>query len=139
MTLVAGIGSSTQSCKIVIRDAETGRLVREGRAQHPDGTEVHPDAWWEALQSAIAQAGGFDDVAAVSVAGQQHGMVVLDEDGQVVRPALLWNDTRSGPAAAELVDGLGAQARADAVGTGAVAAINETKLRARDANEAERA
>src|SRR5690625_3676999 len=108
MTLVAGIDSSTQSCKVVIRDAETGRLVREGRAQHPDGTEVHPDAWWEALQSAIAQAGGFDDVAAVSVAGQQHGMVVLDEDGQVVRPALLWNDTRSGPAAADLVDELGA-------------------------------
>ena len=139
MTLVAGIDSSTQSCKVVIRDAETGRLVREGRAQHPDGTEVHPDAWWEALQSAIAQAGGFDDVAAVSVAGQQHGMVVLDEDGQVVRPALLWNDTRSGPAAADLVDELGAQAWADAVGTVPVASITATKLRWLAANEPENA
>ena len=50
MTLVAGVDSSTQSCKVVIRDAETGDLVREGRAAHPDGTEVHPDAWWAALQ-----------------------------------------------------------------------------------------
>src|SRR3982751_1740190 len=77
MTLVAGIDSSTQSCKVVIRDAETGKLVRQGRASHPDGTEVHPDAWWSALQQAIDDAGGLDDVAAASVAGQQHGMVVL--------------------------------------------------------------
>ncbi|MGW0072639.1 FGGY family carbohydrate kinase, partial [Streptosporangium sandarakinum] len=94
MTLVAGVDSSTQSCKVVIRDAETGALVRQGRAAHPDGTEVAPAAWWAALQEAIAQAGGLGDVAAVSVAAQQHGMVCLDESGRVVRDALLWNDTR---------------------------------------------
>src|SRR5699024_5568738 len=49
MPLVAGIDSSTQSCKIVVCDAETGTLVREARAAHPDGTEVHPHAWWRAL------------------------------------------------------------------------------------------
>ena len=54
MTLVAGVDSSTQSCKVVVRDAETGALVREGRAAHPDGTEVHPDAWWRALTEAAA-------------------------------------------------------------------------------------
>src|SRR5690625_623027 len=129
MTLVAGIDSSTQSCKVVIRDAETGRLLREGRASHPEGTELHPDAWWDALKTAIDAAGGFDDVAAVSVAGQQHGMVVLDEDGQVVRPALLWNDTRSGQAAADLINELGAPAWAEAVGTVPVASITATKLR----------
>ena len=100
MTLVAGVDSSTQSCKVVIRDAATGALVRSGRASHPDGTEVDPAAWWDALQSAIAAAGGLDDVAAVSVGGQQHGMVVLDAEGRVIRPALLWNDTRSAQAAA---------------------------------------
>ncbi|MCW2492667.1 MAG: xylB, partial [Frankiales bacterium] len=62
MPLVAGVDSSTQSCKIVIRDAETGRLVRQGRAAHPDGTEVDPAAWWSALQQAIDSAGGLDDV-----------------------------------------------------------------------------
>ena len=54
MTLVAGVDSSTQSCKVVIRDAATGALVRSGRASHPDGTEVDPQHWWDALQSAIA-------------------------------------------------------------------------------------
>src|SRR5690625_7385753 len=129
MALVAGIDSSTQSCKVVIRAPEPGRRGGEGRAQHAGGTEVHPDAWWDALQSAIAQAGGFDDVAAVSVAGQQHGMVVLDEEGQVVRPALLWNDTRSGQAAADLTRELGAQAWADAVGTVPGVSITAAQLR----------
>jgi xylulokinase len=86
------------------------------------------------LQQAIALAGGLDDVAAVSVAGQQHGMVVLDEDGEVVRPALLWNDTRSAGAAADLIDDLGGgdkgrQAWADAVGIVPVASFTLTKLR----------
>ena len=69
MVLVAGIDSSTQSCKVVIRDADTGALVREGRAPHPEGTEVHPDHWWTALLKAAADAGGLDDVAAISVGG----------------------------------------------------------------------
>src|SRR5690625_195565 len=139
MALVAGIDSSTQSCKVVIRDAETGRLVREGRARHPEGTEVHPDAWWDALLIAIEAAGGFDDVSAVSVAGQQHGMVVLDEAGQVVRPALLWNDTRSAQAASDLISELGAQTWAQAVGTVPVASITATKLRWLAENEPENA
>ncbi|GLW30827.1 xylulokinase [Actinoplanes regularis] len=130
MALVAGIDSSTQSCKVVIRDAETGKLVRQGRAAHPDGTEVHPDAWWSALRSAIDEAGGLDDVAAASVAGQQHGMVVLDERGEIVRPALLWNDTRSAGAAADLIAELGGPDRwAEAVGIVPVASFTLTKLR----------
>jgi len=102
MPLVAGVDSSTQSVKVVIRDAESGSLVREGRAAHPAGTEVHPDSWWAALQDAIAAAGGLDDVAAISIGGQQHGMVALDQSGSVIRPALLWNDTRSADAAAAI-------------------------------------
>lgn len=134
MTLVAGVDSSTQSCKVVVRDAETGALVRQGRAAHPDGTEVDPQAWWQALRQAAAQAGGLDDVAAVSVAGQQHGMVCLDDAGTVVRPALLWNDTRSARAAADLVAELGggetgARAWAEAVGSVPLAAFTVTKLR----------
>jgi len=128
--LVAGIDSSTQSCKVVVRDAETGRLLREGRAAHPNGTEVDPGAWWAALQHAAQQAGGLDDVAAVAVGGQQHGMVCLDEAGGVVRPALLWNDTRSAQAAADLVEELGGPAEwARAVGSVPLAAFTISKLR----------
>ena len=103
MALVCGIDSSTQSCKVVIRDAETGRLVREGAAAHPDGTEIDPEHWWTALEQALEQAGGLADVAALAVGAQQHGMVCLDGAGRVVRPALLWNDTRSAGAAGDLV------------------------------------
>ena len=127
MTLVAGIDSSTQSTKVVVRDADTGELVRTGRAPHPDATEVAPSVWWEALASAAE--GLLDDVAAVAVAAQQHGMVVLDDAGEVVRPALLWNDTRSAGAAADLVEELGAAAWAEAVGLVPVASFTATKLR----------
>jgi xylulokinase len=129
MALVAGVDSSTQSCKVVVRNADTGALVRSGSAPHPDGTEVEPRYWWDALQVAIERAGGLDGVAAVSIAGQQHGMVCLDERGDVVRPALLWNDTRSADAAADLVDELGAQWWVDAVASVPVAAFTVTKLR----------
>ncbi|WP_457962660.1 FGGY family carbohydrate kinase [Arthrobacter sp. D1-29] len=136
MALIAGIDSSTQSCKVVIRDADTGLLVRQGRAAHPDGTEVHPDAWWDALQQAIGQAGGLSDVAAVSVGGQQHGMVCLDRDGTVIRPALLWNDIRSAQAAVDIITeagkgdpAAGARHWVEATGTVPVASLTLTKLR----------
>ena len=129
-TLVAGIDSSTQACKVLVTDAETGEVVRAGRAPHPPGTEVDPAAWETALEQATADAGGLDDVAAVAVGGQQHGMVLLDDGGAVVRPALLWNDTRSAAAAADLVEELGGpQAWADAVGSVPVASFTVTKLR----------
>ncbi|GAB3164004.1 xylulokinase [Myceligenerans halotolerans] len=136
MPLVAGVDTSTQSCKIVVRDAATGELVRSGSAKHPDGTEVHPDHWWTAFTQAAEVAGGLADVAAIAVGGQQHGMVVLDAEGRVIREALLWNDTRSADAAealiAELGDGdraSGAQRWADAVGSVLVASLTVTKLR----------
>jgi xylulokinase len=130
MPLVAGVDTSTQACKVVVRDAASGALVREGRAPHPEGTEVAPAAWAAALERAVAQAGGLDDVDAVAVGGQQHGMVCLDEDGRVVRDALLWNDTRSAGAAADLTRELGGpQAWADAVGLVPVASFTVTKLR----------
>jgi xylulokinase len=128
-TLVAGVDSSTQSTKVVVCDAGTGEVVREGRAVHPDATEVHPEAWWKAFRAATA-GGLLDRVSAISVAAQQHGMVALDEDRRVVRPVLLWNDTRSGAAARDLVAELGGPAAwAEAVGSVPVASFTVTKLR----------
>jgi xylulokinase len=128
--LVAGIDSSTQSVKVVIREAETGALIREGRASHPDGTEVDPLHWKVALDKAIAAAGGVADVSAISIGGQQHGMVTLDENGDVVRPALLWNDTRSAQSAATLNSELGGDAAiAKATGSVLVASFTASKVR----------
>ncbi|MCC4908286.1 xylulokinase [Microbacterium sp. cx-59] len=129
MALVMGVDSSTQSCKVIVVDSATGAIVREGRSPHPDGTEVDPDAWWVALQAAIAEAGGLSGVDAWAVGGQQHGMVALDAEGRVIRPALLWNDTRSGGAAADLIAEFGADALARRTGLVPVASFTITKLR----------
>jgi xylulokinase len=126
--LVAGIDSSTQSTKIVLCDADDGTVVGRGSAPHPSGTEADPAAWWAALQQ--AGEGLLERAAAVGVAGQQHGMVVLDDDGEVIRPALLWNDLRSAPAAAELVRECGGpQWWATETGSVPTASFTVTKLR----------
>lgn len=129
MTLVAGVDSSTQSCKVVVVDLDTGAVVRQGRAPHTEGTSIDPDVWWEALRLAAEDAGGLDDVAALSVGGQQHGMVALDTTGEVIRDALLWNDIRSGDAAAALRDEVGAGEYAERTGLVPVASFTATKLR----------
>lgn len=142
MPLVAGVDSSTQSCKVVIRDAETGALHRQGTARHAPGTEVDPETWWSALLEAAAAAGGLEDVAAVAVSGQQHGMVCLDADGAVVRDALLWNDTRSAAAARHMIEDAGPDGAAywaKTTGTVPVASITAAKLKWLADNEPENA
>jgi xylulokinase len=101
MPLVAGVDSSTQSVKVVIRDADSGELIAQASEPHPDGTEVDPKAWEDALEKALAKVSKFK-FDAISIAGQQHGMVALDNGGEIIRKALLWNDTRSAKAAEEL-------------------------------------
>ncbi len=123
-----GVDSSTQSCKVVVRDTHTNQVVRASAVPHPGGTEVDPDAWWDALLEAIAQAGGLGDIAAISIAGQQHGLVTLDEAGAVVRPALLWNDTRSSQEAEDLIAQFGAGPLVERTGSLPVAALTSSKL-----------
>ena len=130
-TLVAGVDTSTQSCKIVVCDADSGEVVAEASAAHPDATEVDPEVWWTAYRAASAALPSTVDgrIEAIAVAGQQHSMVALDAEGAVVRPALLWNDTRSAGAAHDLVAELGADTWAEAVGSVPVASFTVTKLR----------
>jgi xylulokinase len=138
--LVAGVDSSTQSVKVVIRDANSGALIRQGRGTHTDGTEINPRIWKEALDGAIKDAGGLDDVAAISIAGQQHGMVALDAQGDVIRDALLWNDTRSAQSAKDLNHELGGDTEtARKVGSVLVASFTATKLRWMADNEPDNA
>ena len=110
--VVVGIDSSTQSCKVVAVDAATGEVRSSRSVAHPDGTEVDPRAWGAALDEAAGDT--LEHCSAVSVGGQQHGLVTLDADGEPVRPALLWNDVRSAPQATRLVAEMGAGWWADA-------------------------
>ena len=104
-----------------------------GSAKHPPTnppvSEQDPRAWWDALVEAVTQLGDRRaDIVAVSVAGQQHGLVLLDEAGAPLRPAKLWNDTTSAEQADRLVAGLGAETWAERTGSVPVAAFTVTKL-----------
>src|SRR5688572_26305847 len=100
MTLVAGVDCSTQATKVLIVDSDSGSIVAAGRAGHDvtgeDGArETDPNQWWAALAQALLQTGRAEDVRALAVGGQQHGLVVVDAEGTPLRPAQLWNDTRA--------------------------------------------
>ncbi|GGS49784.1 xylulokinase [Streptomyces griseoviridis] len=110
--LVVGVDTSTQSTKALVVDVATGRVVASGQAPHTvssgAGRETDPRQWWDALREALRQCGEpAREAAAVSVGGQQHGLVTLDAHGEPVRPALLWNDVRSAPQARRLIEELG--------------------------------
>jgi xylulokinase len=131
VALVLGVDSSTQATKLELRDATTGHLEASARgphpAVHPPRSEQDPGAWWSALGGAGAELGR-PRIAALAIGGQQHGMVVLDADGAVVRPAKLWNDTESASDAVALVERLGAEAWSRAVGLVPLASYTVTKL-----------
>jgi xylulokinase len=126
--LVAGVDSSTQSTKVLLCDAADGTIVARGSAPHPPGTECDPAAWWSALEQAGQGLLGRAD--AIGVAAQQHGMVVVDEAGQVIRKAMLWNDLRSAAAARELIaERGGPRWWAEQTGSVPSASFTVTKLR----------
>ncbi|MGY1524449.1 xylulokinase [Streptomyces sp. MN3] len=131
--LVVGVDTSTQSTKALVVDVATGRVVASGQAPHTvtsgAGRESDPRQWWDALTEALRQCGeAAHEAAAVSIGGQQHGLVTLDEHGEPVRPALLWNDVRSAPQASRLVEELGgAKAWADRTGSLPTASFTVTK------------
>ena len=125
-SVVLGADSSTQSTKVIAVDMESGVIAGEGRAPHSGLDTQHPAEWWDALVVATRSAVSPDmRVEAMSIDGQQHGMVILDADGQVIRPAPLWNNVAAAPDAERL------NAMADfgrEVGTRLVASITIAKL-----------
>ncbi|MDQ8702944.1 xylulokinase [Streptomyces sp. LHD-70] len=135
--VVIGVDSSTQSTKAAVTDAGTGTLLAVGRAPHTvtgaDGArQTDPEVWWRALAAAVAEglrAAGTEarEVTGIAVAGQQHGLVVLDAAGRPLRDALLWNDTRSAPQARALAEKLGTQGWLDRTGALPVASMTATK------------
>lgn len=138
--LIAGVDCSTQATKVLIVDGDSGAVVATGRAAHTvtgerGARETDPREWWSALADALAQTGLAGQVRAIAVAGQQHGLVALGEDREPLRPAMLWNDTRSAGEAAALVEALGADVLAERVGSRPVASFTVTKWAWLRANE----
>jgi xylulokinase len=111
-TCFLGIDVSTTGSKALLID-QNGALVATAACPHtlqsprPLWSEQNPDEWWTAvtaaIRSALQQAGlGGENVAAVGLTGQMHGLVLLDEHGRVLRPAILWNDQRTQPQCDEI-------------------------------------
>ena len=131
--VVAGVDCSTQSTKVVCVDVASGSVLSSARAPHrverpaPGASETDPAEWEDALAGALMATRRARDVRAISVAGQQHGLVVLDEAGAVLRPAVLWNDTRSAPQAEALRARFGAEWWASSIGLVPVASFTATK------------
>jgi xylulokinase len=134
--LVLGVDSSTSACKVQVRDADSGAVVASGRATHPSTSpprsEQHPSQWEAAFHAASARATlpARETPAAIAIAAQQHGLVVLDADGEVLRPAKLWNDTESAPDTATLLSALpgGPAGWATACGSVPLPSFTITKL-----------
>src|SRR5215213_1693041 len=106
MTLLLGIDLSTTGAKALLID-EGGCVVSSATTPltlstpHPLWSEQHPQDWWSATASSISQALAAanvsgESVAAIGLTGQMHGLVLLDDQGHVLRPAILWNDQRCG-------------------------------------------
>src|SRR5215212_8874548 len=130
--IVLGVDSSTQSTKVLAVDVESGQVMARAQARHvvSDGLwrETDPEVWWRALGEALGGLGEYAGRAeAVSVGGQQHELVVLDEAGAPLRPAPLWNDVRSAPQAAALVAERGEGWWADRFGSVPGASFTVTK------------
>lgn len=137
MKLVVGVDSSTQSCKVEIREQETGKLLSTGVAPHeptfPPKSEQNPDLWWEAFGLAFEKATANPVVdksliTAIAVTAQCHGMVTLDDDLQVVRPAKLWNDTQSAGQSTDLVEQYGRNYWINQVGSLISSSFTVTKV-----------
>jgi xylulokinase len=145
MLVVVGVDSSTSACKVQVRDADTGAVVASGRAAHsptsPPRSEQDPSEWEHAFHAACAEAAipRKEKPCGIAVAAQQHGLVVIGEDGEVLRPAKLWNDTESAPDTGMLLGALpgGQAAWADACGSVPVPSFTITKLHWLRRNEPE--
>lgn len=105
MSYFLGVDSSTTATKALLMDAE-GSIVATGRSEYdfdtpkPLWSEQSPELWWQATVVAINQAimaGGISpvNVRGIGLTGQMHGLVMLDGNGDVLRPSILWNDQRT--------------------------------------------
>ncbi|HVP10088.1 MAG TPA: xylulokinase [Phycisphaerae bacterium] len=121
--LVIGVDSGTQSTKVVLVDGETGEVVAAASVPHrlieglpPGHLEQRAEDWFtaleEALQAALADhSADPKHIRAIGVSGQQHGLVALDADGRVIRPAKLWCDTSTAKQCEEIIARVGGLAR----------------------------
>lgn len=132
MTACVGIDVGTTGVKAVAVGAEGEIVARAERGYplstpHPGWAEQDPALWWAAAESTLA-ALDVDEIAGVGLSGQMHGLVALDGRGDVVRPAILWNDQRTAAECAEIEDTIGRERLIGLTGNRALTGFTAPKL-----------
>lgn len=138
--LFIGIDSGTQGTKVIVLSRATGRIIASAYAPHElmetpqGGREQHPRWWTAACDAAMKEvlrvpAVVSDQVKAIAVSGQQHGLVPLDEKGEVLRPAKLWCDTETASQCLALTRRVGGQAAVvNAIGNSIAVGFTASKV-----------
>ena len=131
MTLVAGLDVGTTGVKAIAITPD-GEVVARAERSYPLSTpqpgyaEQDPEDWWRASEEALSELGG--GIVAIGLSGQMHGLVALDAEDRVVRPAILWNDQRTGAECAEIEERVGLPRLLDLTGNRALPGFTAPKL-----------
>ena len=136
MSVVLGLDVSTTATKAVLLD-RTGAIRTSVAVEypfetpHPHWSEQDPNVWWSsavrAIRTAVGEVDG-DVVEAVGLTGQMHGLVALDADDRVLRPAILWNDQRTEAECDEIREVIGRERLIRVTGNDALPGFTAPKL-----------
>ena len=133
MRALIGLDIGTSAVKALAVDEEDGAVLARHEVEYPLSTprpgwaEQDPEDWWRATEQAMA-ALGVDEVAGIGLSGQMHGLVALDERDRVIRPAILWNDGRTGAECAEIEARVGLERLIALTGNRALTGFTAPKL-----------
>ncbi len=136
-TLLLGLDVSTTGSKALLID-ETGAVVASHTTPHdssqprPLWSEQNPADWWAGMAASIravlAETGGADAIQAIGLTGQMHGLVCLDAGGNVLRPAILWNDQRTQAECDQITATIGARRLIELTGNRALTGFTAPKI-----------
>ncbi|MBN1122926.1 MAG: xylulokinase [Anaerolineae bacterium] len=136
--LLLGLDVSTTGAKALLIDSEGGLVSSATNplklsTPRPLWSEQNPADWWEgmakSIRSALEKAGASgEDVAAIGLTGQMHGLVLMDEAGEVLRPAILWNDQRTGDQCDTIRERLGKERLIQITGNDALTGFTAPKV-----------
>jgi xylulokinase len=133
VTLLAGLDVGTSAVKGLLITDE-GEVVARAEAPHPLSTprpgwaEQDPEEWWKGAHAVLSRLGAAGEIAGIGLTGQMHGLVALDAGCRVLRPAILWNDGRTGAECAEIERRVGLGALIAQTGNRALPGFTAPKL-----------